>query len=88
VVYTTDAEIERYGLRLLEDDRGYFDDYQAVLLYRADLAERAPRAVSLLRRFEGLIRGCLETKALIFMASYPWWSARNGSIARSLEVLQ
>ena len=55
VVYTTDAEIERYGLRLLEDDRGYFDDYQAVLLYRADLAERAPGAAVLLRRFEGLI---------------------------------
>ncbi|MBK1704211.1 glycine betaine ABC transporter substrate-binding protein [Halochromatium glycolicum] len=55
VVYTTDAEIERYGLRLLDDDRGYFDDYQAVLLYRADLAERAPGAAVLLRRFEGLI---------------------------------
>lgn len=55
VVYTTDAEIERYGLRLLEDDLGYFDDYQAVLLYRTDLAERAPAAVALLRRFEGLI---------------------------------
>jgi osmoprotectant transport system permease protein len=55
VVYTTDAEIERYGLRLLDDDLGYFDDYQAVLLYRSDLAQRAPAAVTLLQRFEGAI---------------------------------
>lgn len=55
VVYTTDAEIDRYGLRLLEDDLGYFDDYQALLLYRADLEARAPEALALALRFEGLI---------------------------------
>lgn len=55
VVYTTDAEIERYGLRQLDDDLGYFDDYQAVLLYREDLEQRAPGAVALLGRFEGAI---------------------------------
>lgn len=55
VVYTTDAEIERYGLRQLADDLGYFDDYQAVLLYRSDLATRAPEAVQQLQRFEGTI---------------------------------
>jgi osmoprotectant transport system permease protein len=43
VVYTTDAEIARYGLRMLEDDLGYFEDYQAILLYRAELAERRRR---------------------------------------------
>jgi osmoprotectant transport system permease protein len=42
VVYTTDAEIERYGLKQLADDLGYFDDYQAVLLYRSDLAGAFP----------------------------------------------
>ena len=55
VVYTTDAEIERYGLVQLADDLGYFDDYQAVLLYRSDLATRAPEALRLLRRFQGAI---------------------------------
>ena len=55
VVYTTDAEIERYGLKQLADDLAYFDDYQAVLLYRGDLAPRAPEAVRLLQRFEGAI---------------------------------
>lgn len=55
VVYTTDAEIDRYGLVQLADDLGYFDDYQAVLLYRSDLDLRAPEAVGVLKRFEGMI---------------------------------
>jgi len=36
-VYTTDADIRYYHLRVLADDRGYFPDYSAVFLYRADL---------------------------------------------------
>lgn len=52
-LYSTDAEIQRYDLRVLEDDRGHFPDYQAVLLYRADLAERAPAAVEALTALEG-----------------------------------
>ncbi len=55
VVYTTDAEIERYGLVQLADDLGYFDDYQAVLLYRSDLAQRVPGAVPIVQRFEAAI---------------------------------
>lgn len=52
-VYTTDAEIEYYGLRLLDDDLSHFTTYNAVLLYRADLEERAPGAAAALRRLEG-----------------------------------
>jgi osmoprotectant transport system permease protein len=54
-LYTTDAEIAYYGLRALDDDRGYFPRYDAVLLYRADLAERAPAAVAALERLLGRI---------------------------------
>ena len=53
--YTTDAEIAHYGLRVLADDLGWFPDYQAILLYRADLATRAPQVVERLRRLEGTI---------------------------------
>ena len=55
VVYTTDAEIAHYGLVLLDDDLGYFPDYQAVLLYRADLAERAPALVEAFTALAGRI---------------------------------
>ena len=36
-LYSTDAEIEYYNLRVLEDDLAFFPEYQAVLLYRDDL---------------------------------------------------
>jgi len=52
-LYSTDAEIVAYGLRVLEDDLRHFPRYDAVLLYRADLAERAPRALASLLRLEG-----------------------------------
>src|SRR5262245_15780222 len=37
-IYTTDAKVVPYGLRVLRDDRDYFPRYDAVILYRADLA--------------------------------------------------
>ena len=54
-IYTTDAEIDYYGLQTLEDDLHYFPVYRAVLLYRADLEDRAPGAVAALMRLEGRI---------------------------------
>jgi len=39
-VYSTDAKIGRYGVRVLEDDRGFFPKYDAVLLMRAEVDER------------------------------------------------
>ena len=41
-VYSTDAKIERYKLRVLEDDRGFFPAYDAVLFFRRDVPERFP----------------------------------------------
>ncbi len=54
-VYTTDAQIAHYGLRLLEDDRGHFPAYDAVVLYRTALANSAQEAVAAIRRLEGKI---------------------------------
>lgn len=54
-LYSTDAEIRRLGLTVLEDDRRAFPEYQAVFLYRRTLAQRAPAAVAALRRLEGRI---------------------------------
>lgn len=54
-LYATDAEIAYYDLVVLEDDRGYFPRYDAVVLYRADLAERAPEALAAMLRLEGAI---------------------------------
>ncbi|MGH7342983.1 MAG: glycine betaine ABC transporter substrate-binding protein, partial [Candidatus Rokuibacteriota bacterium] len=54
-LYTTDAEIPFYKLRILEDDLGNFPRYRAVLLYRLDLPERAPSALASLAVLEGRI---------------------------------
>lgn len=54
-VYTTDAEIQAYDLRVLEDDRSFFPDYEAVILYRSDFADRAPQVVEAFCRLEGAI---------------------------------
>jgi osmoprotectant transport system permease protein len=54
-LYTTDAEIEYYDLVALDDDRGHFPSYRAVVLYRSDLETTAPAALEAIRRLEGLI---------------------------------
>lgn len=54
-LYSTDAKIERYAIAVLEDDRGFFPQYDAVLLHRADLPQRFPRAWRALERLEGSI---------------------------------
>ncbi|MGN6526919.1 MAG: glycine betaine ABC transporter substrate-binding protein [Burkholderiaceae bacterium] len=51
-VYTTDAQIAARHLVVLQDDRGYFPRYDAVLLYRLDAVQRHPaqwRAIAALQ---------------------------------------
>ncbi|HET7224514.1 MAG TPA: glycine betaine ABC transporter substrate-binding protein [Candidatus Eisenbacteria bacterium] len=54
-IYTTDAEIADLHLVTLVDDRGFFPRYDAVWLYRLDLARRAPRALAAIRALTGRI---------------------------------
>ena len=56
-IYTTDGEIVRHDLLVLEDDLGFFPAYHAVWLYRVDLEQRLPAIVARLRRMEGSIDG-------------------------------
>jgi hypothetical protein len=59
--HSTDAEIDRYALMVLADDRKYFPRYAAALRYQADLPQRLDqpatvvpfRAMSM--RFEGKV---------------------------------
>jgi osmoprotectant transport system substrate-binding protein/osmoprotectant transport system permease protein len=48
-VFSTDGQLERLRLRLLEDDRHFFPDYSAVLLARREMTERFPRTWARLR---------------------------------------
>jgi osmoprotectant transport system permease protein len=54
-IYTTDAKIPRYRLRVLADERRYFPRYEAVLLHRADVPQRFPKEWRSLKKLEGRI---------------------------------
>ncbi|MGF1635362.1 MAG: glycine betaine ABC transporter substrate-binding protein [Phycisphaerae bacterium] len=59
-LYTTDAEIPYYDFVALEDDLGFFPRYDAVILYRRDLADRAPAALEAML----LLAGTLDADAM------------------------
>jgi len=54
-LYTTDAEIAYYRLRVLQDDENYFPEYHAVFLYREELDEQLPAFVHRLNTLTGTI---------------------------------
>ncbi len=54
-IYSTDAKISQYGLRVLADDQNYFPRYDAMLLYRLDLPQRFPAAWQALQGLQGRI---------------------------------
>jgi osmoprotectant transport system permease protein len=51
-LYTTDAEIRRFDLVVLEDNLGFFPLYEAVFVYRLGLP---PTAIAAIERLEGKI---------------------------------
>lgn len=54
-VYSTDAKIVRYRLRVLKDDREFFPAYDALILYRADFPAGFPRSWRALQELQGRI---------------------------------
>jgi osmoprotectant transport system permease protein len=54
-LYSTDAKIARYGIAVLDDDRGYFPRYDAVLLHRIEAPGRHGKAWAAIRALEGRI---------------------------------
>jgi osmoprotectant transport system permease protein len=54
-MYSTDAEIEYYGLRTLVDDFKYFPRYEAVLLYRSETVRRIPELAPRLEMLVGTV---------------------------------
>ncbi len=55
-IYSTDAKIAQLGLTVLEDDLHYFPPYDAVLLYRLDVATRFPAGWAAIQKLQGRIK--------------------------------
>ncbi len=53
--YSTDGQIARYGLTILEDDRGFFPPYDAAPLVGRTVAEARPGVVAALAELSGRI---------------------------------
>ncbi|MEM1349059.1 MAG: glycine betaine ABC transporter substrate-binding protein, partial [Myxococcota bacterium] len=59
-LYSTDAEIEQYDLAVLDDDRGHFPEYQAVVLYRLDAPDAVLQAIA-------AVEGAIDAPQMIAM---------------------
>ena len=55
IVYTTDGLNIKVGLKVLEDDRSFFPDYNGVFLVRDDLLEKYPEVADILNELAGAI---------------------------------
>lgn len=53
--YGTDGQIARYGLVVLEDDRGFFPPYDAVPLVGRRIAREAPAVIAALSELGGML---------------------------------
>jgi len=49
----TDGVINRFGLRILEDDQDFFPPYDAAFVVRSEVVENRPEVVEALRQLEG-----------------------------------
>lgn len=87
-LYSTDAEIAAYGLRVLEDDLKHFPAYDAVLLYREDWAARAPEVLASLRRLEGRLSesGMVALNAQARLEHVAEGRVAAGFLSRELRV--
>jgi len=84
-VYTTDAEITYYDLKLLADPKGYFRDYRAVWLYRDDLD---PAVVAALDRAAGQItsQAMRAMNAAVKLEAEPAAAVAAGFLRRELGL--
>jgi len=85
-VYTTDAQIGQLDLIVLDDDRGFFPRYDAVVLYRTDLAQRAPAVVAAWDGLAGHIDEALmiRANARVALEKTPYAEAADSLLASAL----
>ncbi|RLL44886.1 ABC transporter permease/substrate-binding protein [Oceanobacillus piezotolerans] len=77
--YSTDSELERYDLTVLEDDKELFPPYQGAPLMRKETAEEYPEIVNVLNQLGGKITDD-EMREMNYMVDVEGVSA--GEVAR------
>lgn len=77
-VYTTEARLAELDLVLLEDDRGFFPRYDAVLLYREQLIKQVPAVQEVVEQLAGSLS---ESKITALNAEVESGRAREAKVA-------
>jgi len=87
-LYATDAEIAYYKLRTLEDDLNHFPVYNAVILYRADVEQRAPEVAAMFNRLAGRIDAPTMSRmnAQVKLNSEPESAVAAGFLKQTLNL--
>ena len=87
-IYSTDAKIDKYKLRVLDDDRGYFPRYDAVLLYRSDLPTRLPKTWAALEQLRGKISAArmIQLNADVELRGQTVPQVANNFLAKDLKI--
>jgi osmoprotectant transport system permease protein len=87
-LYSTDAEIKYYHLRVLEDDLKHFPEYNAVLLYRSDLRERGPEVLKAISELEGRIseQTMIEMNARVKLKGLPEGLVASEFLKKNLSI--
>ncbi|MGK5077921.1 glycine betaine ABC transporter substrate-binding protein [Janthinobacterium sp. HLX7-2] len=89
-IYSTDAKIRQYGLRVLADTLQYFPRYDAMLLYRLDLPSRFPAAWQAVQALQGRIsesdmiamNAAVEIEGRSFAGVAQQWLASGGTAGK------
>ncbi|MDC1142387.1 glycine betaine ABC transporter substrate-binding protein [Planctomycetota bacterium] len=93
-MYSTDAQIKQYKLRTLIDDRKFFPEYKAIIVYRTELEDTHPALIEAFRELEGQINDTqmvsLNARVIIDKlseadAAKEWLSGRIGSGERTIS---
>ncbi len=89
-VYSTDAKIARFGIRVLDDDRRFFPRYDAVLFYRSDLPRRFPEAWINIAKLEGTIdeRRMIALNSAVEQAGQSFAAAARGYFDEAVDAMR
>ena len=87
-LYSTDAEIDYYNLRALEDDLNHFSNYNAVLLYRSNLKEIEPEALNEILNLQGQIseNDMIKMNALVKIDGEPESEVASDFVRKKLSI--
>lgn len=56
-IYSTDGKLQKFDIHVLQDDKGFFPDYSAILFVRQDFIDRFPRSW---QRLNELLVGAID----------------------------